>query len=58
MLAHYKETGLLPVWSMQGNETNMMLGYHAVPVVVDAYFKGFDFDVELAYEAVKGECHG
>ena len=25
MLAHYKETGLLPVWSMQGNETNMMV---------------------------------
>ncbi len=53
LLAHYKETGLLPVWSMQGNETNMMLGYHAVPVVVDAYFKGFNFDADLAYEACK-----
>lgn len=53
LLAHYKETGLLPVWSMQGNETNMMIGYHAVPVIVDAYFKGFDFDAELAYEACK-----
>jgi putative alpha-1,2-mannosidase len=21
LLAHYKETGLLPVWSLQGNET-------------------------------------
>jgi len=46
MLAHYNETGILPVWSMQGNETNMMIGYHAVPVIVDAYFniykeKGF-----------------
>lgn len=52
MLAHYKETGLLPVWSMQGNETNMMIGYHAVPVIVDAYFKGIDgFDADLAYEA-------
>ena len=52
MLAHYKETGLLPVWSMQGNETNMMIGYHAVPVIVDAYFKGIkDFDAELAYKA-------
>ena len=56
LLAHYKETGLLPVWSMQGNETNMMLGYHAVPVVVDAYFKGFDFDAELAYEACKASA--
>lgn len=52
LLAHYKETGLLPVWSMQGNETNMMIGYHAVPVIVDAYFKGIkNFDVELAYKA-------
>lgn len=56
LLAHYKETGLLPVWSMQGNETNMMLGYHAVPVIVDAYFKGFDFDAELAYEASKASA--
>ena len=52
MLAHFKETGLLPVWSMQGNETNMMIGYHAVPVIVDAYFKGItNFDAQLAYEA-------
>ncbi|QOD60477.1 GH92 family glycosyl hydrolase [Polaribacter haliotis] len=56
MLAHYKETGLLPVWSMQGNETNMMIGYHAVPVVVDAYFKGIDFNTELAYEACKASA--
>ena len=53
MLAHYEETGLLPVWSMQGNETNMMIGYHAVPVIVDAYFKGIDFNYELAFEACK-----
>lgn len=53
MLAHYKETGTLPVWSMQGNETNMMIGYHAVPVLVDAYFKGLEFDAELAFKASK-----
>jgi len=52
LLAHYKETGLLPVWSLQGNESNMMIGYHAVPVIVDAYFKGIKgFDTDLAYEA-------
>ncbi|WP_442809381.1 GH92 family glycosyl hydrolase [Tamlana sp. 2201CG12-4] len=57
LLAHYKETGLLPVWSLQGNETNMMIGYHAVPVVVDAYLKGIEgFDVELAYEACKASA--
>jgi len=54
LLAHYKETGLLPVWSMQGNETNMMIGYHAVSVIVDAYFKKIKgFDIQLAYEACK-----
>jgi predicted alpha-1,2-mannosidase len=56
MLAHYNETGTLPVWSMQGNETNMMIGYHAVPVIVDAYFKGFNFDAELAYNACKNSA--
>ncbi len=57
LLAHYNETGLLPVWSMQGNETNMMIGYHAVPVIVDAYFKGIKgFDVELAFEACKNSA--
>lgn len=56
LLAHYKETGLLPVWSMQGNETNMMIGYHAVPVIVDAYFKGINFDTELAFEACKASA--
>ncbi len=57
LLAHYKETGLLPVWSLQGNETNMMIGYHAVPVIVDAYFKGISgFDQELAYEACKASA--
>lgn len=53
LLAHYTETGVLPVWSMQGSETNMMIGYHAVPVIVDAYFKGFPFDFDLAYNACK-----
>jgi predicted alpha-1,2-mannosidase len=54
LLAHYKETGLLPVWSLQGNETNMMIGNHAIPVIVDAYLKGIEnFDVDLAYKACK-----
>ncbi len=53
LLAHYKETDELPVWSLHASETNMMIGYHAVPVIVDAYFKGFDFDSELAYKACK-----
>ncbi len=50
-LSHYNETGLLPVWSLAGNETNMMIGYHAVPVIVDAYFKGIPLDAEKALDA-------
>lgn len=53
MLTQYKESGLLPVWSLWGNETNCMIGYHAVPVIVDAYLKGIKgFDTDLAYEAI------
>ena len=52
-LAHYRENGTLPVWSMQGGETNMMIGYHAVPIIVDAYFKNIPMDIPLAYEACK-----
>ncbi|GIZ10202.1 GH92 family glycosyl hydrolase [Flavobacterium sp. UMI-01] len=50
-LSHYDETGLLPVWSLAGNETNMMIGYHAVPVIVDAYFKGIPIDAKKALQA-------
>ncbi len=54
MLAIYKQQGKLPVWHLMGNETNTMVGYHAVPVIVDAYLKGYrNYDVNLAYEAVK-----
>lgn len=52
-IAHYDEAGLLPVWTMAGNETNMMIGYHSVSVIVDAYFKGIPIDAEKAYEACK-----
>ena len=55
-LAHYKQHNELPVWSMQGGETYMMIGYHALPVVVDAYLKGIDMDVALAYQACKASA--
>ncbi len=54
MLAIYKQQGRLPVWPLEGNETDCMVGYHAVPLIVDAYAKGYrGFDAGLAYEAVK-----
>jgi len=54
MLTIYKQQGRLPVWHLMANETNTMVGNSAVPVIVDAYLKGFKgFDANLAYEAVK-----
>ncbi len=40
MMAFYNEAGLLPSWDLMSNETDIMIGYHGVPVLVDAYFKG------------------
>ncbi len=56
LLAHFDQSAdhLLPVWSLCGNETWCMIGYHAVPVIVDAYFKGIrGFDPERAYQAIR-----
>ena len=52
-LAQYKEGGKLPVWELASNETECMIGYHCIPVIVDAYVKGIrDFDTQLALEAM------
>jgi predicted alpha-1,2-mannosidase len=43
--------GLLPVWAFHGLETWCMIGYHAVPVIADAWMKGirgYDADAALA----------
>lgn len=57
MLNIYQQSGKLPVWELAGNETNCMIGYHAVPVIYDAYVKGIDgFDAELAFEAMKASA--
>lgn len=52
-LAQYKDGGRLPVWELASNETECMIGYHSIPVIVDAYMKGIkDFDTKLALEAM------
>ena len=57
MLAIRDQQGKLPVWHLMGNETDTMVGYHAVPVVVDAYFKGLlKADPERAYEAIRNSA--
>ena len=52
-LNHYQNGGKLPVWELAGNYTGCMIGYHSIPMIVDAYFKGIDnFDKKLALEAM------
>ncbi|BDD03386.1 GH92 family glycosyl hydrolase [Aureibacter tunicatorum] len=57
MLTMYQQSGKLPIWELHGNETGTMIGYHSVPVIVDAILKGqTDANVELAYEAMKSSA--
>ena len=43
----------VPVWAYQGLETWCMIGYHAVPVIADAYIKGVrGFDADKALQAM------
>ena len=45
--------GILPVWQFQGRETWTMIGYHAAPVIADAYLKGIrGFDADAALKAM------
>lgn len=54
MLAYYQTNKILPVWTLYGNETNTMTGYHSIPVIAEAYIKGIKgFDINKAYEAMK-----
>ncbi len=55
MLAHYEQSvhKILPIWSHYSNENWCMIGYHAVPVIVDAYLKGIrNYNVDEAFKAV------
>jgi predicted alpha-1,2-mannosidase len=59
MLAHREQSvhRILPVWSFGSNETWCMIGYHAVPVIADAYLKGIrGFDAGAAFEAMKASA--
>jgi predicted alpha-1,2-mannosidase len=52
MVRQYQEGGRLPVWELAANETDTMIGYHAVPVIADAILKGVDVDQTGALEAM------
>lgn len=58
-LVQYKYGGMLPVWELSGNETFCMIGYHSVPVIVDAYQKGIrGYDAKYALEAMRSYAEG
>ncbi len=51
MIQHSKQAGFLPIWSAWGKDNYCMIGNHAIPVIVDAYMKGFrGFDAEAAMQ--------
>lgn len=53
LLKQYADGGELPIWELAANYTGCMIGYHAIPVIVDAFIKGInEFDQELALEAM------
>lgn len=54
LLAIQEQQGTMPVWHLVGNETGTMVGYHSIPVVVDAYLKGFNLNQERVWAAIKG----
>lgn len=50
----FEEGGIMPIWDLSANYTGCMIGYHAVPVIADAYMKGIrDYDVDKAFTAMK-----
>jgi hypothetical protein len=52
-LLQYEQGGRLPVWELWANETDCMIGYHSVPVIVDAFNDGInDFDTKEALDAM------
>ncbi|MDE5935564.1 MAG: glycoside hydrolase family 92 protein, partial [Muribaculaceae bacterium] len=46
--------GYIPLWALWGRDTECMVGNHGVPVIAEAFRKGFKgFDAERAYDAVR-----
>ena len=54
MIKHFDRNGFLPVWALWGKDNQCMIGVHSVPMVVDAYLKGFEgVDWNKAWECVR-----
>ena len=53
MLHIAQQQGRLPVWYLEGNETDCMVGNPGIPVLVDIALKGFDVDKHAVLDAAK-----
>jgi predicted alpha-1,2-mannosidase len=54
----YKESGALPLWTINGIEWGGMVGDPAAIVIADTYLKGLrDFDLDMAFRAVQDNCN-
>jgi len=54
MVDYSEQKEYLPIWALMGQETYTMIGNHSIPMIVDAYLKGFTgFDAEKAFNEIK-----
>lgn len=58
LLEHYNHCGQLPIWTLAGVENMCMIGYHSMPLIADAYYKGIrNYDVMALYDAMKSSAN-
>ena len=51
---HFDQHGFLPIWTLWDHDNQCMIGVHSIPMLVDAYLKGFKgVDWKRAFECVK-----
>ena len=56
-LLAYEQGGQLPMWELSAYETWCMIGYHAIPVILDASRKGIgDYDKKKMLKAMVGSA--
>ena len=57
-LKQFEQSGRLPMWELWNNETDCMIGFHSVSVILDAYRKQVISKAELQqlWPAVKAEA--
>ena len=54
LLEQGRRTGFLPIWALWGQDNQCMVGTHSIPIIVDAYLRGFrGFDADEAYRQVR-----